>query len=98
MTKKTPLGEQFFHAQIEAGVLALIAAMTSHQRFTATLAAAKAGGVLDAKAAALAVKSHARATGRMAVAALPLRRITKALTGGSVLADGPTLLTNEEAC
>jgi 3-oxoacyl-[acyl-carrier-protein] synthase III len=92
MTKKTPLGEQLSHAQIEADVLDLIAAMTSHQRFTATLAAAKAEGVLDAKAAALAVKSHARATGGAAVAALPLGRIIEALTYS------PTLLANEEAC
>lgn len=92
MTKKTPLGERLFNARIEADVLALIAAMAPHQRFVATLAAAKAGGMLDAKAAALAVKSHAHATGKVAVAALPLRNITAAITGGSAL------LANKEAC
>ena len=92
MNKKTPLGEQLSNTQIAADILVLIAPMTSHQRFATTLAAAKAGGALDEKAAALAVKFHARATGGAAVAALPLRRIIEALT------DTPTLLANEEAC
>ncbi len=66
-------------------------------RSAAMPAAAKAGAILDAKATAMAVRLQANLTCKTAVATLPLRRIAEVLTGGSVLADGPTLMARKEA-
>lgn len=97
MNKQTPLGDPSSIAQITIDWPASIAALTQHQPFAAKPVGAKAGEMLNAKAAPMAVKPQANLSGETAVATLPLRRIAEVLTGGSVLADGPAFLASKEA-
>ena len=62
-----------------------------NMRSAAMPAAAKAGEILDAKAAAMAVKLPINLTGKTTFATRPPRRIAEVLTGG------PALLARKDA-